>query len=141
MAGKNSKKGISMEKEIISIEANKNLPGRVKANLGDLNRYFQQNPEKKLVIPDLELAKFNLNQWINKNIELISENHKLRMQLAAVTTATCIWYQDSWESEIFVSSCKNDFVLNDGTPSTKGLKYCCYCGRQIKELLYEDKET
>lgn len=46
----------------------------------------------------------------------------------------CEWVEDSngnW------SMCDdNMFVLTDGRPEEHGMKFCCYCGKKIKEIVY-----
>jgi hypothetical protein len=43
----------------------------------------------------------------------------------------CTW---TWEEEgAWNTSCANQFVVNNGTPSENGMIYCCYCGRKLKE--------
>lgn len=37
------------QNEVLPLVLNNHLPGRVRANLGDINRYLQDNPDKKLV--------------------------------------------------------------------------------------------
>lgn len=37
-----------------------------------------------------------------------------------------------WET-----SCSGTFILNDGTPESNELKYCCYCGKPIEQLVEE----
>jgi len=57
-----------------------------------------------------------------------------------MTAIHCIWQENSngsWET-----SCKNVFVLNDGTYEESvsnicpedGMKYCCYCGNEIVSI-------
>lgn len=52
----------------------------------------------------------------------------------------CIWSnsEDSDENDCdtqWETSCGNDFILNDGTPENNGMKYCCYCGKPIEQLV------
>ncbi|MBE9561779.1 MAG: hypothetical protein IMF12_02785 [Proteobacteria bacterium] len=52
----------------------------------------------------------------------------------------CIWcnsdgseHDDSntqWET-----SCGGSFILNEGTPESNDIKYCCYCGNSIEQLV------
>jgi hypothetical protein len=42
----------------------------------------------------------------------------------------CTW---EWlEQDVWATSCTNLFVLNDGTPADNKMKYCCYCGKELK---------
>lgn len=50
-------------------------------------------------------------------------------------TQVCEWLEDddgNWET-----SCDNAHVLNDGTPAENGMKFCCYCGRVLKQRTHE----
>ena len=49
----------------------------------------------------------------------------------------CKWTEDfegNWET-----SCDNMFTLNAGTPSDNGMKYCCYCGKPLREVRYVEE--
>lgn len=59
-------------------------------------------------------------------------------------TEYCTWsgYQcydgylmDNWET-----TCGNRFILDDGTPSDNKMKHCCYCGKTLKEFIFEEEE-
>jgi len=56
----------------------------------------------------------------------------------------CRWERDAREGEdtcLFVTSCKQEFWLNDGTtPFQTGMEYCCFCGRTISKLPAPPKE-
>ncbi len=41
-------------------------------------------------------------------------------------------YDNTW-----VTSCGDEFILNEGAPKENGFKYCPYCGDKIKEIDYE----
>lgn len=42
----------------------------------------------------------------------------------------CWWTETG---EMWETSCKNAFVLNDGTPRHNKMKFCCYCGGKLKQ--------
>jgi len=42
----------------------------------------------------------------------------------------CIW---SEEEDAWMTSCDKAFSIVEGTPSDNGMKYCCYCGKNILE--------
>jgi len=49
----------------------------------------------------------------------------------------CAWQEDAdgnWET-----GCGNLFILNDGTPAENGMGYCCYCGKPLKQNVYEEE--
>lgn len=48
-----------------------------------------------------------------------------------MATETCTWHGDAVGSDYWETDCRNSFILNDGTPADNGMKFCCYCGRQL----------
>ena len=46
----------------------------------------------------------------------------------------CVWRENNglWETD-----CKQEFAINDGTPSENMMKYCCFCGKIITEFSEE----
>jgi hypothetical protein len=44
----------------------------------------------------------------------------------------CEWREK--EYAYWETSCKNVFELTTDTPSANGMKYCCYCGKELKEV-------
>jgi hypothetical protein len=55
------------------------------------------------------------------------DNPKARL----FTMETCVWAQD--DDGIWLTDCENAFTLNDGAPSENDMKFCCYCGKPLKE--------
>lgn len=53
---------------------------------------------------------------------------------------TCSWIVD--EYGIWHTDCDKMFVINEGGPIDNGMKYCCYCGKELveDELLFETRE-
>lgn len=50
---------------------------------------------------------------------------------------TCAWREDedgTWETD-----CGQAFVFVDDGPVENGMKYCCYCGKQIDALPYVEE--
>ena len=48
----------------------------------------------------------------------------------------CDWTQEDEDSDTWVTSCGKLFDLYEGAPSENKMKYCCYCGNEIKEHLF-----
>ncbi len=48
----------------------------------------------------------------------------------------CEWKREDFDFNAYETTCDNCFELNDGKPSDHGMKYCCYCGKQIREKPY-----
>jgi len=54
-------------------------------------------------------------------------------QLREEKRTPCRWEQDmdgNWQT-----GCDNMFVLNDGTPTVNGMKFCAYCGHRLEEMV------
>ena len=51
-------------------------------------------------------------------------------------TITCLWTE---EDGYWVTACKKEFTINEGTPIDNGMYYCCFCGKIIEEQY--DKKT
>jgi hypothetical protein len=47
----------------------------------------------------------------------------------------CVWKEN--EDGYYDTSCNNAFVMEEGTPEDNELKYCCYCGKTLKQELYQ----
>lgn len=50
-------------------------------------------------------------------------------------SANCTWEED--DEGDWVCNCGNVFCLDDGFPHEKGMKFCCYCGRPLKEIRFK----
>ena len=52
----------------------------------------------------------------------------------SATQNVCSWIQeDDPEINLWRTSCHNTFYLDADKPSDNHMKYCCYCGKKIKE--------
>lgn len=45
----------------------------------------------------------------------------------------CTWTRDNPDSDIWLTSCGSAWCLNEGTPKENRMKFCPFCGREIKE--------
>lgn len=69
----------------------------------------------------------------------VCDDIRLREQLN-----TCTWKQETYEDmdrNLWETSCGQSFVFDEGRPSENGAKFCCYCGKRLKEQPYQDNET
>jgi hypothetical protein len=48
----------------------------------------------------------------------------------------CEWKED--DEGTWFTSCDNAFVFTDSGPTENGMKFCCYCGKPLKEVPYEE---
>jgi hypothetical protein len=54
---------------------------------------------------------------------------------------TCTWKEmDEFDSRAFDTGCGHAFELNDGTPSSNEMQFCCYCGKRIEVEWFIDVE-
>lgn len=44
----------------------------------------------------------------------------------------CGWTYDT-DGYCWDTDCKNTFVIDDGTPEDNGMRFCCFCGGEIKQ--------
>ena len=51
----------------------------------------------------------------------------------------CIWTED--ENGAWHTSCNNIFEVIFGCPSDNNMRFCCYCGKDLTEDLYVEKES
>ncbi len=66
----------------------------------------------------------------------IANKHFLLNAVVMVKEKTCEWkyVEDSFFDGHWHTSCGNDFaMINDDTPKDNKFKFCCYCGKKIKE--------
>ena len=52
---------------------------------------------------------------------------------------TCTWFLEDSDDDHWVTECHNDFILLEGTPEDNGLKFCCYCGKQLKQEIGDNQ--
>ena len=45
------------------------------------------------------------------------------------------------EGDIWQTDCGHEFVLNEGTPSYNGAKFCPYCGKKLVERVVEENDA
>jgi hypothetical protein len=54
--------------------------------------------------------------------------------MVSQVSESCKWQED--DDGINWTSCGEGFTLDSGTPSENKMKFCCYCGRSLKEVPY-----
>lgn len=54
----------------------------------------------------------------------------------------CKWVQDSdWEnSGDYHTECGGELSLTVGTPKDNDMKYCCFCGKELIQILVNEDE-
>lgn len=53
-------------------------------------------------------------------------------------TTECHWTEDA--DGAYATDCGNLFVLTADTPRENGMRWCCYCGKQLHQVLFADTE-
>ncbi len=48
----------------------------------------------------------------------------------------CEWKED--EDGNWGTSCGNLYCIIEGMPKENGMKFCCYCGKLLKEIAYKE---
>lgn len=43
---------------------------------------------------------------------------------------TCDWTDDEG---YWITTCGHEFVINAGSPKDNDMRFCCFCGKEIKE--------
>jgi membrane protease subunit (stomatin/prohibitin family) len=51
---------------------------------------------------------------------------------------SCEWKED-WEGN-WSTSCGEEYCITEGTPEENKMKFCAYCGKPLKQKLYEEGE-
>lgn len=54
----------------------------------------------------------------------------------------CPWIQeDDWEDpSIYATECGKTFLITEGTPDNNDMKYCCYCGKKLIQILFKSED-
>jgi hypothetical protein len=50
----------------------------------------------------------------------------------------CEWINEGdldYNDGRWMTSCGNDFLLNEGSPTENKMSHCCYCGKVLKETI------
>ena len=56
--------------------------------------------------------------------------------------AICTWSQNiDDESGMWETTCSEAFLFNDGGPKDNSFRFCCYCGKPLKEHRYGVDDT
>lgn len=53
---------------------------------------------------------------------------------------SCVWAQADSDTDLWETSCRRSFCLNEGTPAENRMTWCCYCGKPLEEHPWVDEE-
>mgnify|MGYP001330034860 FL=1 len=59
--------------------------------------------------------------------------------MKSTNIAECHWSQDGEDSDVWATQCGHYFAITADTPSENEMRFCCYCGRPLVELRFEDE--
>lgn len=49
--------------------------------------------------------------------------------------ATCVWYTDDSDGDVWETNCGQTFQFNDGGQKENRFRFCYFCGKPLEELL------
>ena len=87
----------------------------------------------------LPIKCFEHMERLRKYSHEIYDGTYLDVEISTVVKTSTDNYKCSWIQEddpdigLWRTGCKNTFYLDADKPSDNHMKYCCYCGREIKE--------
>ena len=69
--------------------------------------------------------------------------HAARAALRALLAQPdkCEWAQEDESSDAWDTGCGSTFLINDGTPSENGMRYCCFCGKTLIGVPFEQEDN
>ena len=70
----------------------------------------------------------------------LTENHCPECANLPPTQETCTWAQDDEGGDVWNTDCHQIFCLGDGGPKDNGMMFCCFCGKPLVEIPWEDRE-
>lgn len=68
------------------------------------------------------------------------ENSALPVCGGAAMSNICNWKQAMYKRDVWETDCGRLFVINDETPLKNHMYFCCFCGKNLREVPYEESE-
>lgn len=50
----------------------------------------------------------------------------------------CTWTEVDCDSDIYATSCGHYFAITELTPYENKMRFCCYCGKSLEQMLFVD---
>ena len=72
------------------------------------------------------------------HVEMVKRLFKEKRETPETETIFCAWSEQ--ENGPWLSACGEDFNLEDGTPVENKMKFCCWCGKPLKEKLFVEED-
>lgn len=60
-------------------------------------------------------------------------------EMTTKLSTECHWSQDGEDSDVWATQCGHYFVIAADTPSYNEMRFCCFCGRPLVEIRFEDE--
>jgi hypothetical protein len=54
-----------------------------------------------------------------------------------MTTDKCKWTYNEWDG-YYDTGCKQAFTVEEGCPEDNHMKYCCYCGKELEQVMTQN---
>ena len=70
--------------------------------------------------------------------------YDFKQYVSLVAHAYCCWSQNTYDDvdySLWHTTCGEEFVLTDGSPSENRMNFCHYCGKPVIESGYHDEEN
>jgi len=61
-------------------------------------------------------------------------------QLVVSSDTGCVWQVADAEYSHWETGCNNAFIIIDGTAYENGMRFCCYCGKPLIEVVEVESE-
>lgn len=62
------------------------------------------------------------------------------LEMTTKQSSECHWSQDGDEdSDVWATQCGNMFTIIADTPSENEMRFCCFCGKSLVEIRFEDE--
>lgn len=84
-----------------------------------------------------EMAELDILSGEDEEFDRLIGNDLIDAAISKTEATHCNWRDDGNGND---TDCGHCFMVNEGSPSDNGMKYCCYCGKPIKETHYEDED-
>lgn len=67
----------------------------------------------------------------------MTDTEKQRSARTSEATASCAWQMD--EDGVWWTDCGEGFIIDNlDSPAENGFRFCCYCGREMREVVSDD---
>jgi hypothetical protein len=78
----------------------------------------------------IEVEASDLFYWHEKFIKWLESKLSSQPEKPEGEVICCVWEITDDETETYITSCGQEFVMLDGSKPTD-FNYCCYCGKKL----------